>query len=332
MKVAVVGAGFAGLGAAYHLSKEFDVHVFDQKSSKASFVSAGLCHGFPAKNTKLAFMAQKALHETMCLLNVAGEYSDQPVADFTGIYKLACDNEQKRKLSTLSRKHASLFYTSDTVDEPLLQKRASLFIQNGITVFSSVYLKALQKACEKNGVEFVEKSIQSLDEFEDFDKIVLCVGANVEKFIPKDKDLELVKGQILSCSFEGILQKSVILDGYIAKTESENVVNIGSTYERNYVDEHPNEELAKSKILTNLKNSNLDLKNLKVLSCRSGIRVTNKKNHLPQIKKLSQDVYAITKLGSRGLLYHALLGRMLAASFKSENDRMISREFFQDES
>ena len=51
---------------------------------------------------------------------------------------------------------------------------------------------------------------------------------------------------------------------------------------------------------------------LTIEGCKAGIRVCRRGDYLPYIEKISKRVYAITAMGSRGLLYHAYYGKQLA--------------------
>jgi glycine/D-amino acid oxidase-like deaminating enzyme len=50
-----------------------------------------------------------------------------------------------------------------------------------------------------------------------------------------------------------------------------------------------------------------------VLDCKAGIRVTNPAHYFPILYQISSRVVLITALGSRGLLYHALMAHRAAA-------------------
>ncbi|MCH9630751.1 MAG: tRNA 5-methylaminomethyl-2-thiouridine biosynthesis bifunctional protein MnmC [Chlamydiia bacterium] len=335
MKIAIVGAGFAGLSVAWHLADldpAYEITVFDKKSSKASMVSAGLCHPFPAKGAKLSFAGYKALHETILLLKEAQKFSEDEIADFSGVLKLASTNDAKIALSKLARVHPRTSWLKESKNHSFIKNQGALLIENGITVYSEKYLLALEKACSSKKVHFVEQTISSLDELKSFDTVILAVGASVKEFIKDDPYIRLVKGQVLSCGIKGkCLDKSLIIEGYIANTGKSGVYNIGSTYEHNFDSELPNKCVAKEKIFHSLKNSNINLKEdeIEILDVKAGVRVTNPKTHLPTIRKMSDRLYCITQLGSRGLLYHGMLGMQLSHAIHRNDTTRISREFFR---
>lgn len=340
MKIAVIGAGFAGLGVCAHLAKfpeNFSITLFDESGpgSKTSGIAAGLCHPFPAKLTRLSFKGYEGLHETLLLLQKAQKKSQEPLADFSGIIKLALDTASKKELSKLSFQHPRLSWLSDAVITkiaPSVKEHYGLLIENGITVYTKAYLEALFMHLLEKNVIFKQKKILDLDELSDFDQIILCTGASIKHFYPKEKNLSYTKGQVLLCRADRLLtRKSLSLDGYIAVTKDEKLYYMGSTYEHEFTDELPDRSFAKEKIFKGFSSYNIDLGKIEVLEAFSGVRVFNKKSFLPVIKKFSNKVFGITALGSRGLLYHALLGKELTTALLKNDTSLISREFFQIE-
>ncbi len=106
-----------------------------------------------------------------------------------------------------------------------------------------------------------------------------------------------MKGQILTCKLEEPLERSVSSKIYTALTEDPLKCHVGATYERDVIDEVPDKEKAIS-----LLNPSLP-----VVDCRAGIRVTNPAHYFPIAQQVGPHHYVITALGSRGLLYHALM-------------------------
>ena len=100
MKVAVVGAGFAGLALCYYLlEKGHQVELFDAKEvgAGASGVSSGLMHPYVGERANRSLYATEALEESKKLLAIAQEFVDLPVADYSGILRKST-KEQSEKL------------------------------------------------------------------------------------------------------------------------------------------------------------------------------------------------------------------------------------------
>ncbi len=61
MKIAIIGAGFAGLAGAYYLSEHFQVTLFDLKGigGGASGISSGLLHPYPGEKGRRSWHAAR---------------------------------------------------------------------------------------------------------------------------------------------------------------------------------------------------------------------------------------------------------------------------------
>jgi glycine/D-amino acid oxidase-like deaminating enzyme len=104
---------------------------------------------------------------------------------------------------------------------------------------------------------------------------------------------------------------SLVGNGYIAKVPSEGKWHVGSTYERDEKSPEPDLDKARRLIEPKLR-SYIDLPGVIVpTNVASGIRVFHRQSHLPLIVHPDKRTSIITGLGSRGLLYHALLARDL---------------------
>jgi len=284
MKIAIVGAGLAGLAAAWNLSRNHQVVIFDSKGigAGASGASTGLLHPYPGEKGRRSWKADEAMQATHELLRISEEALGRPAAHYGGILKLG----------------ACLSPGSDV--ETLGDER--YFIRSGVTVFVHSYLEGLWKACEKRGAELKIQKIASLQELDGFDAIILCVGAGIRHF-PECSHLRInfVKGQALVCECAEPLEQSIVAKQYVALTEVPGICHLGATYERDFSSEEPDLEAA-VKLLK---------PKFRVVGCRAGIRVTNPAHYFPILEKLNPKTWAITALGSRGLLYHGYMGQLL---------------------
>lgn len=278
MKIAIIGAGFSGLAAAWHLSREHEVIVFDAGGG-ASMVSTGLLHPYPGEQGRRSWKADEAMAATKELLKAAEEILGHPVAHYGGILKMGeC-------------------IAPNTRGEDVEQIGPNQFlIHSGITVFPKLYLEALRKKIDVRSVH-----IESLDELAEFDCIVIAAGAGIRNF-PECSHLKInfVKGQVLTC--RASLERSVVAKQYLALSETAGICHLGATYERDFTFEEPCLETA-MKLLKPDK---------EILDCRAGIRVTNPAHYFPILEKINPKTWAITAMGSRGLLYHAYFGQLLA--------------------
>jgi glycine/D-amino acid oxidase-like deaminating enzyme len=282
-RIAIIGAGFAGLAAAYYLSENFQVFIYDKKGigGGASGISSGLLHPYPGEKGRRSWHAKEALEEAKELLKIAEGQVGKPVAEYGGIFRKGeCINPGE--------------------DVELLPD-GSYFIKSGITVFPELYLEGLWKACEKRGVQLVLQNVGSLDELKEFDHIVIAAGAGIRNF-PECSHLKInfVKGQVLTV--EKTIERSVSSKRYFAVTADPNICHLGATYERDFTSEAPCKEKAVALLEPEPK----------VLECRAGIRVTNPAHYFPIVEQINLKAWAVTALGSRGLLYHAYLGKKIS--------------------
>jgi len=283
MKVAIIGAGFAGLASAYYLSEHFNVTLFDQKGigGGASGISSGLLHPYPGEQGRRSWHADEALVAAGELLQVAESALGMPVARFGGILRKGpCLNPG---------------------DDVEWLADGSYFIKSGITVFSELYLAVLWKACEQRGVKLVLKHVSQLQELDQFGLIVIAAGAGIRNF-PECAHLKVgfVKGQVLT--LDKTLEQSISSKRYFAVTANPKQCHLGSTYERDFMSEEP--DLEKAVFLLQPEE--------KVLGCRAAIRVTNPAHYFPLLEQINRKTWALTAFGSRGLLYHAYFGKKIA--------------------
>ena len=167
-RIAIVGAGFAGLATAYNLLAQAKrepkgstvCHIYDAGPG-ASSVASGLLHPLNTRG-KLAWMGLEAMEETLALMNAAtrqcGSTLDaSTILKRTGVLKVAKDAKDFERFKRLSE-DASL----GTLDIKLVTRdgcaRGTDEISNppgymhtphGYVVNSPEYLKVLQGACER---------------------------------------------------------------------------------------------------------------------------------------------------------------------------------------
>ena len=171
-RIAIVGAGFAGLATAYNLLAQAKrepkgstvCHIYDAGPG-ASSVASGLLHPLNTRG-KLAWMGLEAMEETLALMNAAtrqcGSTLDaSTILKRTGVLKVAKDAKDFERFKRLSE-DASL----GTLDIKLVTRdgcaRGTDEISNppgymhtphGYVVNSPEYLKVLKGACERLGEE-----------------------------------------------------------------------------------------------------------------------------------------------------------------------------------
>ena len=284
--IAIVGGGFAGVAAAYTLSKQACVTLFDAEGigAGASGASTGLLHPYAGEKGRRSWEADSAMEAAKELLEVSAREMGQPVADYRGILKKGACIGAGEDVEALGE---DLF-----------------LIRSGITVFPKLYLEGLWRAAQRNGAQLQIQKIEQLVVLEHFDLVVLAVGAGIFYF-PECSHLKInaVRGQAVTCRLEKPLERSEVAKQYTAVTEDPLVCHVGATYERGSRSDIPDREEA----------IRLLQPTLPILNVRAGVRVTNPAHYFPILEQLNSKTRVLTAFGSRGLLYHAYFAKKLVS-------------------
>ncbi len=329
MRVAVVGAGLAGLGVTYFLlQKGFSVTLFDEEGvgCGASKIPMGLCHPYVGRSGKPSKFSNEALLLTKELIEVAEKTAGKKLADTSGILRLDWTPfEWYSDLQKMSE-HAGTAQSSPFMGElgvsgisreaPLhVQESPSIYrgeiqgvlICSGMTVFLHEYVQALYASMKQ--VKLVKRKIESEKELEEFDKIIFATGFGMKAF---DLPVNYVKGQVLIGSTNKIVEKTLMkARGHLSPMGGKRV-QLGSTYEHHFLSSEPDKEVAKRDLASKMEAFFQSSDEFVIEECRAGVRVCVKEGYLPIVQRWSEKVFIFTGLGSRGLLYHAYYGRHLA--------------------
>ena len=320
-KVAIVGAGFSGLSVCYHLLQKGEtVTIFDGKGigGGASGIASGLLHPYPGASARLSWKGEEALAEAKSLLEVVGP----EVYKETGILRLALNEKQEKAFQQRAEEREDLEWWDAAqchAFAPGIHYLPGIFVKSGITVHASLYLKGLWKVCEREGARFEKRQV-ALSDLEAFDQVVLAAGGGIRLFEEsRHLDLKFNKGQILVCDRPKFWQEetSVTGKGYLAVSEKRDQCYLGSTYEHAYHTEAPCLGTASDLILSQASEYLPAMGSFKVQGCRAAVRVANRKAYHPIARQIGKNLFVITGMGSRGLLYHGYLGKALTELMRS---------------
>ncbi len=320
MKVAVIGAGLSGLAIAYHLiiSSVCTVDLFDEKGigGGASGIACGLVHPYPGEEAKRSWMATEALQALQELLNRVPDV----VVHKPGILRVPRHEDERQNLR-------AAFASYDDVEEI----EGAFLIKSGLTVNMTRYLQGIWNICQQKGAKLHLQRIQDLNELKSYDQIVVAAGAGLTLF-PECQNLKLqfTKGQLLTCRYPSSLrslERSLIGKGYVGVSETREHCVLGSTYERNFSSAQPDISRAKEEILPKIASFFPDVTSLEIEGCLAGIRVARKGHYLPIIRKIGESKWVCTAMGSRGLLYHALAGKILAQALLADDEKILPPQF-----
>ncbi len=314
MNIAVVGAGVAGLALAHFLQKYGqEVTVFDSKGAGggASGVSTGLLHPFPGRIALRSWQSKEGMEASLALIEHAERSLGSPVAERTGILRIAVNERQVRDFKKRAAEdEEAIWWEVDQVLAKVSEATAGpgLWVPSGITVYSHLYLKGLSQ-----GIRIERQAIGSLDELKSYDQVVLATGSETLHF-PECAHLPLepTKGHTLLCKWPGErLPFSLVSMGHITPTENPELCQIGSTYEHNFNGLEPDSRAVRE-LLEKAAVFYPPARDFEVVELRAGVRISPKEGYRPIIEQLGPRLWVFTGLGSRGMLYHALLGERLA--------------------
>ena len=322
-KFAIVGAGFAGLSVCWHLlqTSNCEVTLFDPLGvgGGASGVSTGLLHPFPGKLALRSWLAHEGMEASEQLLQVAEEALQCPVALRNGVLRIAVEPSQKRAFAQRAAEDPEAIWKENVQDlVPLAIQAPGLWIPRGITVFSKLYLEGLWAACIRKGAMLDRTKIERLEQLEGYDGVILCGGSEILHFPEcSHLPLERLKGQTLLCKWnkESVTPMGLIGLGHITPTEHADLCQVGSTYERGFSDSHPTPE-AVQVLLGKVGSFYPPAKEFEVVSQSAGVRMNVKQGYRPLVEQIAPKAWVFTGLGSRGLLYHAELGKRLALTVR----------------
>ena len=316
MRIAIIGAGFSGLSAAWHLLclKDCEVVLFDSKGigGGASGVAAGLLHPYVGEEGKRSDLATEGIAATKELVKVAETALGKKVASHNGILR----HIQEEEKNQLFLSHCQEFKDVTSLGEGIF------CIESGLTIDCPQYLEGLWLAVAGKGAKLILREVWELGELAGFDHIIVAAGAGVRRF-PELRKLciRVIKGQVLHCRIpetEPTLEKSAIGKGYVAISQAPRMCYIGSTYERGVIDEIPDVAKAKSLLFPKIGLFFPSVENVEIVDCKAALRVIRSGHYFPIVERIKDHLWVFTAMGSRGLLYHAYLGKLLAEALVCE--------------
>ncbi|MBS0603878.1 MAG: FAD-binding oxidoreductase [Verrucomicrobia bacterium] len=322
MRIAIIGAGFSGLSSAWHLlqSADCEVTLFDPSGigGGASGIAAGLLHPYVGEEGKRSLLAKEGIESTRELIAIAEKKLGKKVARQNGIVRHVLDDELKE----LFLSHAQKFGDVRQIEEKLF------LIESGMTVDCPSYLEGLWQAVAARGGKLVLSEVEDLSSLQGFDHIIVAAGAGIAKFAElKSLRYSILKGQVLICRAPKAVElpeNSSIGKGYVALPSDDRVCHIGSTYERGEKNPAPDQALAMSTLFPKIRQFFPAVEDLEVIGCKAAMRVIRSGHYFPIAAKIKEGLWVLTGMGSRGLLYHAFLGRLLSEAILTGDDSALS--------
>ncbi len=323
-KAAVIGAGFSGIAACWHLVQSgWQVVVYDRVGlgGGASGIAAGLLHSYVGAQSKKNWRGDEGLAETLSLLEIASICKGSCVHAKKGMLRQALTEKQL----TDFKKAAEAYEDIDWWEAPACKAQFSalvpapgIFINNTYMVNSAAYLEGLWSACSSKGASLIIQEVKSLSELSAYAAVVVATGADCNELLVEEAvALTQVKGQILELAASPP-PFPINSSAYFLQFPGEKYCILGATYEKRFLAAAPDQESAFSILAAKAATMGIRAGVEQVRSCRAGFRASLP-GHLPLWKKIKERLWIITGMGSRGLLYHALGAKELVASINQES-------------
>lgn len=316
MRIAIVGAGLSGLSIATYLLRKnntIDITLFDPHGiGRGASSLASLLHPYPGKHGKRSLYAGAALLMARELFKFTEKFAAKPFLS-SGVLRSIYTLEQEQNFLSMGK----LYGDVHTYHNPM----PAFYISSGFTINTPQYLQSLWTFCKKHNTNLVCEKIISLEELNHFDHIVLAMGAGIEKFTMIDNySFDFVKGQILYSNIKNIrhIPMSCIAKGYIAQVPN-SYIHLGSTYEHKFTETEFSLEEARENIMSKLIPFFPWIEEVPICGGQAAIRVCNKRHYFPIFDKISPRFWIMTGMGSRGLLYHAIMGLRGAEEILSDS-------------
>lgn len=312
--IAIIGAGFSGLAAAYYLSKKgHPITIYDPApiGENASGISAGLLHYYTGPRASPPKDADLKLNSTVELLNASSLALGEPVFTKSGLFRPALNEEQEANYRKRADEDPDVrWMTADEVHKhcPTLRQLPGIWIHNGYRIDTKLYLKGLWSACESTGGKWVSKAISSVGELDE-DQVLVTTGAcQIEE--TKDLPIHPIKGQILEIEWENTLPFPISANIYFVPGKSPNHCYIGGTFEHHFSSTLPDEKTAKELLMPKIGNLFPQINKISVLGVRAALRASTP-DRLPILQKIDRRTTVLVGMGSKGLLNHAFYAKKL---------------------
>ena len=312
--IAIIGAGFTGLAAAYYYSRAGHlITIYDPSplGNNASGISAGLLHYYTGPKAKPPEDAELKLQSTLELLKAASQTLDTPVFKKTGLFRPAFTENQEHLYRERANDHNDITWLSSKeviAKYPDLSPFPGIWISNGYQIDTKMYLKGLWLACQSMGATWQAKAIQSTEELAE-DKVLITTGA-AQILQTQDLPIHPIKGQILEIQWNNSLNFPISGHLYFVPSSSPNRCFVGGTFEHRFSTPAPDLEVATQLLFPKIEIIFPDMTNLQVLNIRAALRASTP-NRLPILKEIDSRTSVLVGMGSKGLLNHAFYAKKL---------------------
>lgn len=353
--ITVIGGGLAGLAVTYHLLKHQStftrIRVIDQAGvgeAGASSVAGGLLHPLSPRG-KIVYKGLDGIRETNVLLEAALAHQDENTIVLRDrLYRVAMTEKQAETFQKTAEEIPDICnWISETDMKKICNSNevyGGLLLKNGCKVIDvPSYLRGLWKACQsvaeenKCHLSWTQDTTNEWHDKQDDETIVYAAGSGLfeAKLLDPYVDsfpVQLVHGQSLVLRYQDpdcskFLKDALLCGKYISPLSDPDLVLVGSTHE------FKDTLLPQSEVIRELRERTATVapdvwQQCVVDNITKGTRVQSERGRngrLPILGKLpGSGNWIFTGLSSRGLLYHAMYGKILAnAILKGSEDYLV---------
>lgn len=345
MRIAILGAGFAGLSVSWNLLRyklgSISIDLFDPEpiGKGVSGQSSGLLHTYSGKEARKSWRAEECLHETHRLITEASTGINEPIVLSKGILRPALTDEQCLAFKRCAETHEDTEWWDakrcirEVPGLAVPEENGGLYIKSGITIDTQSYLQGLWQRIAKMGVQYSKSTAIRPAELAKYDCVLIATGPVTKNFPGLEKlPITPVKGQLLELEWPQEVPPppiSLISQKYLVMSRDRKRCMVGATFERDFTSPKADIQEAAAEIMPNIISFFPALEGAKILRCRSGFRASTP-SHLPLVGRISDKIYFFTGLGSKGLLYHAWVGKRVARAILTQDPQHFPHDIYYE--
>ncbi len=320
-----MGSGIGGSFAVLWLSQTKQVTLVTGTFPKASAVAAGLVNPFAGQRMRTFWNANQCYQDFLATLKLAGA---QKTYDPTGILRPATDEAQASKFYERSKidPDSVTWLSSNQMlkTHPSVQAPFGAAMTTGGVADTPQMLRDLLTTLSSNCTILTENLTDWKDHGSSITAVlssgtlltaktmILALGAGYASFSELSPlNLHCIKGQVLEVSAPTGVSVQLPTSGFGYVVPLRNRLILGTTYEHAYPDDKPTTE-GTNKILGLTRQMIPWIDSATIHRTSAGIRVGVSGTRLPMVGSLTKNVWILTGLGSKGLLFGSYIGRNLS--------------------
>lgn len=329
-KIAVLGAGIAGLSCAYALAQRgYSVDIYDKNQA----VTGASGNPLALLNPKLCPIEQTTTHLMVCSWLYAMRY----YAQFSAFRPLTIQQVQLKNADenlALQQDYPTGVLSCEKLDTTLELK----FPQLNLHYAGAVQPKILaDEILTHSNIQFIQQEIDELIEQDNgqsiqlqyqkqkiavYDKVIVCTAKDSQYLIQNLAKLKAIRGQVSYCQYQAMPTHSAYsYGGYMAQAD-EHTLLLGASFYPNrdddevlLVDHQHNLDLAKQTFGTFAE----QLPDISTWQGRASIRAQTA-DYFPLVGRVGEsEIYTLSGLGSKGFLFAPLCAEMLMAQMLGEH-------------